>query len=131
LENLISLIIQRLTGKSLPAIVKIAHDIVIKSLGKEYAWPGNVRELEQAVRCILLTRQYHGDRRAVAPDLCSELQAGIANGTLEADRLLSGYCSLLYERHGTYEKVAERTNLDRRTAKAYIGKSRKRTSEAP
>ncbi len=27
---------------------------------------------------------------------------------------------MLYERHGTYEEVARRTGLDRRTAKAHI-----------
>jgi DNA-binding NtrC family response regulator len=88
----------------------------------DYAWPGNVRELEQAVRRVLLTRRYQKDRIAMAPDLCGKLQAGIAGGTMDADTLLSGYCRLLYERAGTYEEVARRTRLDRRTVKAYIEK---------
>jgi hypothetical protein len=35
--------------------------------------------------------------------------------------LLAGYCQLLYERVGTYEAVARRTHLDRRTVKKYVG----------
>jgi DNA invertase Pin-like site-specific DNA recombinase len=50
------------------------------------------------------------------------LQAGIGRGSLDADALLSDYCQLLYERHGTYEEVARRTKLDRRTVKAYLEK---------
>jgi DNA-binding CsgD family transcriptional regulator len=41
---------------------------------------------------------------------------------LNADSLLSGYCRLLYERLGTYEEVARRAGLDRRTVKAYVNK---------
>ena len=41
------------------------------------------------------------------------------------------YCRLLYERHGTYEEVARRTNLDRRTVKAYVYKHRAKTEELP
>jgi ActR/RegA family two-component response regulator len=46
----------------------------------------------------------------------------LAAGKLDADALLAGYCRLLYERHGNYEEVARRTNLDRRTVKAYLDK---------
>jgi len=80
------------------------------------------RELEQAVRRILLIRRYAGDHKAVAPDLRSQLVAGIEHGTLDADKVLSVYCRLVYERHGTYEEVARRTKLDRRTVKAYLKK---------
>jgi DNA-binding NtrC family response regulator len=103
-------------------MVRAVRESIDSSLGKNYAWPGNVRELEQAARRILLTRHYEGDHKAVAPDLSGRLQAGIADGALDADALLAGYCALLYERHGTYEEVARRTNLDRRTVKAYIEK---------
>ena len=95
------------------------------SLGKNYRWPGNVRELEQAVRRILLTRQYQGDFKAVAPDLRTQLLRGIDDGELDADDVLSAYCTLLNERYGTYEEVARRTNLDRRTVKRYIQQTSK------
>jgi DNA-binding NtrC family response regulator len=122
LEDLISLTIQRMTGESSPEMTKMVCSLLNASLGAGYGWPGNVRELEQAVRRILLTGHYQGDRRNVAPDLYSRLQVGIADGTLDAETLLSGYCKLLYQRLGTYEAVANRVHLDRRTVKAYIQK---------
>jgi hypothetical protein len=39
---------------------------------------------------------------------------------MDAQMLLSHYCALQYERYGSYEEVARRTALDRRTAKKYI-----------
>jgi DNA-binding NtrC family response regulator len=122
LEDLISLIVQRLTGAPSPETIGMVRGALLSSLGINYAWPGNVRELEQAVRRILLTRRYPGDLKIVAPDLSGRLQAGIADGTLDADALLSGYCELLYRRLGTYEAVARRIKLDRRTVKAYLQK---------
>lgn len=120
LDDLVALIVGRLTGKESPEIVAQVRE----KLDPAYAWPGNVRELEQAVRRIVLTREYAGEQRAVAPDLAGQLQAGIAAGKLDADELLAGYCKLLHERYGSYEEVARRTNLDRRTAKAYVLKHR-------
>jgi DNA-binding NtrC family response regulator len=118
LDDLVALILRRLMGESDPAIVAQVRD----RLDRSYPWPGNVRELEQAVRRVLLTQQYRGERRAEAPDLCSQLVAGIEAGRLDADALLAGYCAMLYARHGTIEEVARRTNLDRRTVKAYLAK---------
>jgi DNA-binding NtrC family response regulator len=118
LDDLIALILTRLTGAATPdtfARVRGGVDL-------NYAWPGNVRELEQAVRRILLTKEYRCDRHAVAKDFCGRLQSDLAAGKLDADALLAGYCALLYERHGSYEEVARRTNLDRRTVKAYINR---------
>ena len=120
LDDLIALIVRRLMGEASPEIVAMVHSAFDATLGKDYLWPGNVRELEQAVRRVLLTKDYAGDHRNVSSDLCGRLQMGIADGSLDADALLAGYCRLLYERHGTYEEVARRTNLDRRTAKAYV-----------
>ena len=94
----------------------------------DYAWPGNVRELEQAVRRILLTGDYTGSARPKSTSLREQLVAGIEAGTLDADALLAGYCRVLYEREGTYEAVARRTNLDRRTVKRYL--QQRRTARA-
>jgi transcriptional regulator with PAS, ATPase and Fis domain len=91
-----------------------------RGVGADYAWPGNVRELEQAVRRILLTGDYSGSARSPAPIARERLMAGIAAGTLDADALLAGYCDILYEKEGTYEAVARRMNLDRRTVKSYL-----------
>jgi DNA-binding NtrC family response regulator len=124
MDDLVSLIVRRITGNDSPEILSMVRRAIAAAPGRNYSWPGNVRELEQAVRRILLTGSYHGDVRTAAPDLQSQLQAGIASGSLDAETLLSGYCELLYRRHGTYEEVARRTKLDRRTAKANIQKYR-------
>jgi transcriptional regulator with AAA-type ATPase domain len=122
LDELLSHIVQRLIGKEATDLVEMVRDAIQESVGDQYAWPGNVREMEQAVRRILLTQRYQGDHKSVAPDLRSQLVSGIESGNLDADGVLSGYCRLLYERHGTYEEVARRTHLDRRTVKAYLEK---------
>lgn len=122
MDDLLSLFVRRICNKDDPDILAIVRQAISTSPGQDYGWPGNVRELEQAVRRILLTGSYRGDARSVGTDLQSRLQSAIADGTMDAGTLLAGYCSLLYERHGTYEEVARRTGLDRRTAKANIQK---------
>lgn len=123
LDQLLASVMERLTGET--DAVELVRDTILKTLGKDYAWPGNVRELEQAARSILLTRQYAGDHRGVATDLRAQLLSGVESGSLDVDALLAGYCRLLYERHGTIEEVARRTNLDRRTVKAYMEKGKR------
>jgi transcriptional regulator with GAF, ATPase, and Fis domain len=122
LDELVDLILRRILGgpadEELTALVR---GTIESQVGPDYRWPGNVRELEQCVRRILLTRRYEGDGAPAAPDSLSELQHGITNATFTAQGLLSRYCSLLYERYGTYEEVAKVTELDRRTVKKYIG----------
>ena len=125
LSDLIALTVQRLIGEPSPGIVERVHASIMVSPGKDYIWPGNVRELEQAVRRVLLTRRYEGERETAFPDLSAKLQAGIAVGSLSAESLLSGYCRLLYDRLGTYEEVARRAGLDRRTIKAYVQRDAK------
>jgi DNA-binding NtrC family response regulator len=122
LEDLTSLIVKRILGDASPETVEVVLKILTSSPGKNYAWPGNVRELEQAVRRTLLTHHYSGDPGAVTSDLFRMLQEGMEGGTISAGGLLDGYCTLLYQRFGTYEEVARRTGLDRRTAKAHIQK---------
>ena len=78
-----------------------------------------MRELEQAVRRIILSRQYHGDW-AVQTSAAEGFQQRFQDTEMSARELLSNYCALLYKKHGTYEKVAEVTQLDRRTVKKHI-----------
>ena len=125
LRDLIALTVRRLIGEPSPEIVERVHASIMVSPGKGYTWPGNVRELEQAVRRVLLAHQYTREREAAFPDLSAKLQAGIAMGSLSAESLLSGYCRLLYDRLGTYEEVARRAGLDRRTVKAYVQRNAK------
>jgi hypothetical protein len=121
-DDLVALIVSRITGEVSPAITGMVREAIDVCPGKDYGWPGNVRELEQAVRRILLTGDYTGSVAEARPDLCRRLQAGIAQGSLDAEALLSGYCALLYERYGSYEEVGRRTSLDRRTVKGYIAR---------
>jgi len=120
LDDLLTLLVERMLGKSSPEVVDMVRDVIQHKLGKHYPWPGNVRELEQCVRAVLLNQHYEGEKQIQTPDLRTQLVEGIQNGTVEAQRLLAGYCYMLYRRHGTYEAVARRANLDRRTVKKYV-----------
>lgn len=93
-----------------------------RTVGEQYAWPGNVRELEQAVRRILVTGQYAASSLPSSQDVKEHLIAGIQTESLDADALLAGYCTLLYQKTGNYEAVARLANLDRRTVKKYLQK---------
>jgi len=120
LDRLLRQLVARLMGAAhdeLAARIRAALD---RRPGPDYSWPGNVRELEQAVRRVLLTGVYAGQAAPADAGPEARLLAGVAAGTLDADRLLAGYCALLHRRHGTYEEVARRTGLDRRTAKRYV-----------
>ena len=120
LDQLLDYLATRMTGEKSREFVEMVHEVINKGVGKGYGWPGNVREMEQAVRRILLTRHYEGNDKATTTDLRKRLFEGIDAGTLDADAVLSAYCSLLFQRYGNYEEVARRTNLDRRTVKKYI-----------
>jgi transcriptional regulator with AAA-type ATPase domain len=122
LDNLLEHLVTRMTGESAQELVRLVREVLHSGVGPDYEWPGNVRELEQAVRRILLTRRYETDR-AAARNARDELVAGIDRGSLDADALLSGYCALLHQRHGTIEEVARRANLDRRTVKRYLSQA--------
>jgi DNA-binding NtrC family response regulator len=126
LSELVQHVVARTAGECTQELVTLVKEVLDSSIGPHYTWPGNVRELEQAVRRILLTRHYDGDVRRVAPDLRGELVASLDTGALDADALLSGYCTLLHRRHRTIEEVARRTNLDRRTVKRYLAQHKSR-----
>ena len=123
LKDLLEHLVTRMTGEAAPELVNLVREVLDRGVGPHYAWPGNVRELEQAVRRILLTRRYETDPKAVTKDARDEFLAGIDRGSLDADALLSGYCALLHQRHGTIEEVARRANLDRRTVKRYLSQA--------
>lgn len=120
LRMLLEHVTEGMMGEPAAELVDVVEHALRRDLGEDYPWPGNVRELEQAVRRILLTGHYAGSAPTKAPDLRSELMAGIEAHSLDADRLLGGYCALLYEKHGSLEAVARATNLDWRTVKKYL-----------
>ncbi|MEE8481618.1 MAG: sigma 54-interacting transcriptional regulator [Desulfobacterales bacterium] len=120
LEQMVNLLVIRITGQESSKLTDMILETLKRDLPKDYTWPGNVRELEQAVRRILLTRHYYGDVMIIKPNLEDEFIQKIHAGTLKAKELLSQYCSYLYQQFGTYEEVARRTGLDRRTVKKYL-----------
>jgi len=123
LEALVDHTVARLLGEPSEEIASLVRETLLRGLGPEYPWPGNVRELEQATRRIILKRRYEGDRRIPASDAQARFLHAAGRGEFDAQQLLAGYCSLLFERHGTYQEVARRTGLDRRTVKKYIAQA--------
>ncbi len=122
LEELVRLLVARVAGTENAELTAQAMEAIRRDVPPEYRWPGNVRELEQAVRRVLLTGRYarelDGPVHAATGD-AARLAAQIEAGRLSAQDLLGHYCALLYQRLGTYAEVAERTGLDRRTARKY------------
>ena len=91
-------------------------EAIERDLPRDYGWPGNVRELEQTVRRVLIT----GRCALPQPQPSGDVFGAARAGNLSARELLELYCAQLYERFGTYEGVAQRTGLDRRTVKKHI-----------
>jgi DNA-binding NtrC family response regulator len=123
LDDLLSHTLVRILGASSSELTDMIKSAIIKYPGKDYHWPGNVRELEQFVRRILLDPDMSEVSMVGASDRGSQLKSGIDAGSLSADELLGGYCRMLYERYGTIEAVARKTQLDRRTVKKHLNKT--------
>ena len=120
LEQMVNLLVTRMTDQKSLKLTDMILETLKRDVPPGYTWPGNVRELEQAVRRVLLTGHYYGDVMVTTPNLEEEFIQKIQTGTLEARKLLSQYCTFLYQRFGTYQEVARRTGLDRRTVKKYL-----------
>jgi transcriptional regulator with PAS, ATPase and Fis domain len=122
LEQLVASLVERTTGQRSDSLTATILEVLARDLPKGYRWPGNVRELEQAVRRVLLTGSYRGDVETTASTLSGDasLARDVEAGTLDATALVSRYCGMLYRRVGTYEEVARRTGLDRRTVRKYV-----------
>jgi DNA-binding NtrC family response regulator len=120
LNLLLSKTVERLIGQPSPELVAMVRDVIDDQLTPGYNWPGNVRELEQCARRVLLKGAYTNEFDYKEVELDRKLIGGIERGDIDAASLVSGYCYLLYQRHQTFEEVARRTGLDRRTVKKYI-----------
>jgi len=120
LNELIAHTARLITGKDSDELVEMVIEVIGKRLPADYHWPGNVRELAQCVRRVIIKHDYQGDMIHRHPQEDLFPAESIEQGTLDARRLLSRYCIALYRRHGTFEKVARITKLDRRTVKKYI-----------
>jgi DNA-binding NtrC family response regulator len=120
LEQMVNLLITRITGEESTSLTDMVLETLKQDLPSDYQWPGNVRELGQAIRRILLTQHYEGDISVTSPNLEEEFIEGIYSGSLKVNELLNQYCNILYRRFGTYQEVARRTGLDARTVKKYL-----------
>ncbi|MHC4122569.1 MAG: sigma-54-dependent transcriptional regulator [Planctomycetota bacterium] len=120
LEELIAYTVERITGHKAEELARAVKEVIDKNLSKDYRWPGNVRELAQCIRRVIVKCDYAGDNSVGLGDLRSRLLADIGSGRLNAQEVLSAYCTILYKRYGTYEQVAKITELDRRTVKKHI-----------
>jgi transcriptional regulator with AAA-type ATPase domain len=120
LEELVKLLVARIAGSEDPERAAFVMEALERDLPHDYRWPGNVRELEQAVRRILLSGRYAGDVIAAPSSESEQFTEAVQAGRLTAQELLGRYCAMLYRRFGTYAEVADRTGLDRRTARKYV-----------
>jgi transcriptional regulator with PAS, ATPase and Fis domain len=120
LVRLVGHILTTTVGERGEELIGSVVDTIRRTVGDDYRWPGNVRELEQAVRRVLLTGSYHPGRSSGGepgrPAWLIEAEAG----RLDADGVLAGYCRQLHAELGSYEAVAGRTRLDRRTVRKYV-----------
>ncbi len=119
LAELVRHFTRTISGTENPQLVTRVLDVIADKLGPRYPWPGNVRELAQCIRRVIVKRTYEG-QSIQNRDLKDRLCAGIETGSLTADELLNHYCQMLHQQHGTYEEVARRTALDRRTVKKRV-----------
>ena len=117
LEELLAHTVARLTGEPSRELTTMVYDRIVQDLGMAYQWPGNVRELEQCTRRILLKGTYAGVEHHAPVD---PFLRSIATGSLTMHELAARYCRLLYDRYGSYQEVAMRTELDWRTVKKYV-----------
>jgi transcriptional regulator with GAF, ATPase, and Fis domain len=120
LKNLVGITVNRIIGHPSEEYTDLILKVINDQLGGHYHWSGNVRELEQCVRRILLKRTYQKESCVAEKNSEAMLINGLKNGDIDTQTLISGYISILYSKHGTYETVSRITKLDRRTVKKYL-----------
>jgi DNA-binding NtrC family response regulator len=115
---MLAAILKRIFGPDGLTLVEGVEERARASVPADYPWPGNVRELEQCARRICLTGRYQVEAQGAADSFLLR----VAQGDLTADELLAGYLGRLHARLRSYEEVARRAGLDRRTVKKYVDK---------
>jgi len=120
LDLMIAHTVERVLGQASEELNVVVRRVIDDQLGPDYTWPGNVRELSQCVRRVIIRGAYEGDQITAQAGPTDQLAQDMRAGRLTAEQLQARYCALLYERLGTYEEVARRTDLDRRTVKRYL-----------
>jgi transcriptional regulator with AAA-type ATPase domain len=112
-------------GSDADEIAAATERFIETELGLDYPWPGNVRELEQCVLNIAVRGEYRGpgkrptDERSVASDLSQEF----LDASMDVERLLDVYCTLGYQKTGSFSEAGRRIGIDRRTIKARLDRA--------
>jgi DNA-binding NtrC family response regulator len=110
-------------GDERTALTKTVVDWIDQHLGDDYAWPGNVRELEQCVRAVIVHARYVPLARRVGAGPLERLVHQMQAVELSADAVLDAYCTVAFQRTGSYQEAARRLGLDRRTIKARVSEA--------
>ncbi|MFM8263093.1 MAG: sigma-54-dependent transcriptional regulator [Pirellula sp.] len=129
LPDLVGFIVQRIA----PDVqAELTNEIVLWLEGNvpaNYSWPGNFRELEQSVRNLMIHGSYQfqknnesrnsdaGRYNALNDPQIAALAQKISDLDLTADELTSAYCKIAYSKTQSFEKAAQRLQLDRRTVR--------------
>ncbi|AMV35494.1 Transcriptional regulatory protein ZraR [Pirellula sp. SH-Sr6A] len=106
-------------------LVEQVVEWISRNLGSHYAWRGNFRELEQCVRSIVIRGNYlpvhdpFWQKRTPRTDFLSSVE----KGSLDRERLLQGYFSLVYAQSGSYRAAGQRLGVDWRTVKEIVEKA--------
>lgn len=120
LQLILRITLKRILGHEAKGLARDIGKSIQQTIPDNYSWPGNIRELEQCVRQMLLNRSYNWSGNPETKESLEDFQKNFLEGNFSASKLLASYCQHLYAIHGTYEEVAKRTQLDRRTVKRYI-----------
>jgi DNA-binding NtrC family response regulator len=119
LGELLRFLARRIVGDGAEELAAEVEVWITDNLGDVYPWPGNIRELEQCVRSVLIRKHYQPLEAAVA-SVRDEVARDFARGALTAEELLKRYCTVVYADVGSYQEVARRLDIDRRTVKSRI-----------
>jgi DNA-binding NtrC family response regulator len=119
MDEMLRFLARRIVGEAGDELAGEVSVWIAENLGEAYPWPGNIRELEQCVRSVLIRRRYQ-PLQVVASGARDEAVRAFASGSFTADELLSRYCTLVYADVGSYQEVARRLEIDRRTVKSRI-----------
>jgi len=119
ISSLLDVLARRIAGEQEgPHLAGEVEAWIREHLGGEYPWPGNVRELEQCVRNVMVRGSY---QPPVSNGFEGDaLDRALAETGVDAESLMSRYCTHIYARVGSYEEAARRLGIDRRTVKARV-----------
>ena len=120
LDELIAYTVERITGHKAEELTKTVKEVIDKNLGKDYHWPGNVRELAQCIRRVIIKHDYQGDTVHTPAQQDLTLTESIEQRSLDAQQLLTQYCTALPRQPGTLDTDPHITQLHRTTAKKHI-----------